>query len=157
MPDLATVNLDPAQVMAEYVRHLVKVDFLVRKILDSPVYQRFFAAAPGLAELMVLGKIQVLEEEKEARRPRYDLIVVDAPATGHGLSFLNVPLAASRAVGGGPVGGNARRILDLLRDPQRTALVVVTMPEEMAVVEAAELYRSASDDVGIHAVCAVLN
>ena len=61
---------------------------------------------------------------------------MDAPATGHGLSFLKVPLAASNAVPVGPVGHNARRILALLRDPERTALVVVAIPEEMAVVEA---------------------
>jgi anion-transporting ArsA/GET3 family ATPase len=157
LPGLFTINLDPAQVMAEYVRHLVKLDYLVRKILDSPVYQRFFAAAPGLPELMVLGKIMMLEEERQGRRPRFDLILVDAPATGHGLSFLRVPQAASRAVPVGPVGRNARRILDLLRDHERTAVVVVAIPEEMAVVEAAEFHRSATEEVGIHAACAVLN
>ena len=63
-------------------------------------------------------------------------MILDAPATGHGLSFLKVPLAASQAVPVGPVGHNARRILALLRDPERTALVLVAIPEEMAVVEA---------------------
>ena len=62
--------------------------------------------------------------------------MVDAPATGHGLAFLKVPLAASSAIPVGPVGANARRMLTLLRDPARTALVVVAVPEEMAVVEA---------------------
>src|SRR5947208_955859 len=112
-PGLFTVNLDPAAVMDEYVRRVVRVDVLARRILDSPVYRRFFAAAPGLPELMVLGKIMVLEEARASRfssRPRYDLIVVDAPATGHGLAFLGVPLAASRAVPAGPIGSNARPI-----------------------------------------------
>ena len=91
--------------MDEYVRHVVKLDLVARRILANPVYHRFFAAAPGLHELMVLGKIMVLEEASAAagsREPRYDLIVVDAPATGHGLAFLKVPLAASRAVPGRP-------------------------------------------------------
>jgi anion-transporting ArsA/GET3 family ATPase len=74
---------------------------------------------------------------------------VDAPATGHGLAFLKVPLAASEAVPVGPVGSNARRILRLLRDPERTALGIVAIPEEMAVVEAAELNRLAIDEVGV--------
>jgi anion-transporting ArsA/GET3 family ATPase len=145
--------------MAEYVRHTVKVELLVRKVLESPLYHRFFAAAPGLRELMVLGKIMVLEEAKDgwSRRPRYDLIVVDAPATGHGLAFLKVPLAASRAVSIGPVGNNARRILDLLRDRKRTALILVAIPEEMAVVEAVEFHRMAVDEVGIEAAALFLN
>src|SRR5262245_48332920 len=127
LPGLHTVNLDPARVMDEYVRQTVKIDLLSRRILESPIYSRFFAAAPGLKDLMLLGKILVLEEAREglARRPRYDLIVVDAPATGHGLSLLKVPLAASEAVPIGPVGHNARRILRLLRDRDRTALAIV--------------------------------
>ena len=69
-------NLDPRTVMDEYVRETARVDLLARKVLDSPVYHRFFAAAPGLPELMVLGKIMILEEERDglaapaAVRPR---------------------------------------------------------------------------------------
>ena len=144
LPGLFTLNLDPQDAMDEYVRHVVKLDLVARRILANPVYQRFFAAAPGLRELMVLGKIMVLEEARRrlSREPLYDLIVVDAPATGHGLAYLKVPLAASRAIPVGPVGHNARRILQLFRDPERTALVIVAAPEEMAVVEAVELHLS---------------
>jgi len=159
-PGLFTVNLDPAAVMDEYVRGVVPVDLLARRVLQSPVYRRFFAAAPGLPELMVLGKIMVLEEARAARfssRPRYDLIVVDAPATGHGLAFLGVPLAASRAVPAGPIGSNAGRILALLQDADRTALVLLAVPEEMAVVEAQELHRAAVDELGMKPAALVLN
>ncbi len=159
MPGLFTVNLSPDQVMEEYVRHTVRFDMLARKILDNPVYHRFLAAAPGLKELMVLGKIMTLEEARDgwSRRPRYDLVIVDAPATGHGLSFLKVPGAAAEAVPVGPVGTNARRLLSLLRDRSRTALAVVAVPEEMAVVEALEFIRSASSEVGIQPVVLLLN
>ena len=148
---LSSVNLDPPGVMDEYVRQTVRVDLLARKILDSPVYRRFFAAAPGLADLMVLGKIMVLVDShaRFSHRPVHDLVIVDAPATGHGLAFLKVPLAASEAVPVGPVGNNARRILRLLRDPERTAVGIVAIPEEMAAVEAAEMHRLAAEDVGI--------
>jgi anion-transporting ArsA/GET3 family ATPase len=159
LPGLSTVNLDPVGVMDEYVRHVVKIDMLSRRILESPVYSRFFSAAPGLKELMLLGKIMVLEEARErlSRRPRYDLIIVDAPATGHGLSFLKVPLAASEAVPIGPVGTNARKILRLLRDRTKTALAIVAVPEEMAVVEATELHRLAVEDLGLRPQALVLN
>lgn len=158
-PNLFTVNLDPRGVMDEYVRHAVRVELIARRILESPIYARFFTTAPALKELMVLGKVMVLEEEREgwSRRPRWDLIVVDAPATGHGLSFLKVPLAASAAVPIGPVGANARRILTLLRDRERTALVVVAIPEEMAVVEAAWFHDMAVQEVGLDCAAVVLN
>jgi anion-transporting ArsA/GET3 family ATPase len=151
LPGLFTLNLDPKGAMEEYVRATVRVELLARKVLDSPLYHRFFAAAPGLPELITLGKVMVLEGETTGwrGRPRFDLIVLDAPATGHGLAFLKVPLAASRAVPVGPVGHNARRILALLRDPARTALGVVAIPEEMAVVEALEFHRLATEELGI--------
>src|SRR5712691_4386946 len=158
-PGLSMINLVPADVMDEYVRETVRVDMVARKVLASPIYHRFFAAAPGLPELMVLGKIMVLEEERLGwpRRPKYDLIVVDAPATGHGLAFLRVPLVASRAVRAGPIGSNARRILALLQDADRTALVLLAVPEEMAVVEAQELHRAAVDELGMRPIGLVLN
>jgi anion-transporting ArsA/GET3 family ATPase len=151
LPGLFTLNLDPAAAMAEYVRSTVRVEMLARRVLDSPLYRRFFAAAPGVPELITLGKVMILEAETTGwrARPRWDLIVLDAPATGHGLAFLKVPLAASRAVPVGPVGHNARRILALLRDPKRTALGIVAIPEEMAVVEALEFHRLATEDLGI--------
>jgi anion-transporting ArsA/GET3 family ATPase len=158
-PGLFTVNLDPSAVMDEYVRHVVPVELLAGRILSSPLYHRFFAAAPGLRELMVLGKIMVLEEARRglSRRPAWDLIVVDAPATGHGLAFLKVPLAASRAIPVGPVGRNARRVLKLIRDPARTALVVVALPEEMAVVEALQFHELATRELAITPAAVVLN
>ena len=158
-PNLLAVNLDPPRVMDDYVRHVVRADFLARRVLDSPIYHRFFAAAPGLPELMVLGKIMTLEDARAGwgRKPRYDLIVLDAPATGHGLSFLKVPQTAVETAPVGPIGANARRVLSLLRDPERTALVVVAVPEEMAVVEALEFHRQATEQVGMSARAVLLN
>ncbi len=158
LPDLFTVNLGGRQVMDEYVRRTVKLGILVRRILQSPVYQRFFAAAPGLPDLMLLGKILSLEEQREkGPRPRFDWVVVDAPATGHGLAFLKVPQAASRAIPVGPVGNQARRIQKLLQDADRTALVIVGIPEEMAATEALDLCRLARDEVGLAVGAVVLN
>lgn len=158
-PRLFGLNLVPRQVMDEYVRHVVKLGVLARRIFESPIYERFFAAAPGLKELMTLGKVMTLEAAHEpwSRRPLWDFIVVDAPATGHGLALLKVPLAASSAVPIGPVGANARKVLELLRDRRRTALVVVAIPEEMAVVEAAQFQRLAQDEVGVETAALVLN
>ncbi len=159
LPGLFTVNLDPRDVMDEYVRHVVRLQFLVRRILESPIYHRFLAAAPGLKELMVLGKVMMLEDARVrfAHKPVWDLIVLDAPATGHGLAFLKVPLVASSAVPVGPVGANARRVLALLRDRARTALLVVATPEEMAVVEALQFLRLAEDELSVKPSAFILN
>jgi anion-transporting ArsA/GET3 family ATPase len=159
LPGLFTLNLLPKAAMEEYVRSTVRVDLLARRVLESPLYHRFFEAAPGLPELITLGKVMILEAETVGWRgkPRWDLIVLDAPATGHGLAFLKVPLAASRAVPVGPVGHNARRILSLLRDPARTALGIVAIPEEMAVVEALEFHRLATEELGLTPRAIVLN
>jgi anion-transporting ArsA/GET3 family ATPase len=159
LPGLFTLNLQPRDAMDEYVRHVVKLDLLARRVLESPVYHRFFAAAPGLKELMTLGKVMVLEESRTglSGRAAWDLIVLDAPATGHGLAFLKVPLAASSAVPVGPVGHNARRVLSLLRDRGRTALVVVAIPEEMAVVEALQFRDMAREELDVHPAAFVLN
>jgi anion-transporting ArsA/GET3 family ATPase len=158
-PGLEVVNLRPEAVMDEYVRHVVRIELLVRRILASELYHRFFAAAPGLAELMTLGKVMVLVEARErwSRRFVHDLVVLDAPATGHGLAFLKVPLAAAQAIPVGPVGSNARRILSLLRDAARTALVLVAIPEEMAVVEALEFQRLAAEELEMKPAALVLN
>lgn len=158
-PNLFGVNLVPKQVMDEYVQHVVKLAVLARRIFESPIYERFFAAAPGLKELMTLGKIMTLEEAHEpwSRKPQWDFIVVDAPATGHGLALLKVPLAAATAVPVGPVGANARRVLALLRDAERSALLIVAIPEEMAVVEALQFYRLAQDEIGMQTAGLVLN
>jgi anion-transporting ArsA/GET3 family ATPase len=159
LPGLFTVNLDPRQVMDEYVRHVVKLELILHKVLESPIYRRFLAAAPGLKELMVLGKIMMLEEARVrfTSRPLWDLIVVDAPATGHGLAFLKVPLVATSAVPVGPIAHNARRVLNLLRDPARTALLVVAIPEEMAVVEGLQFERLAAQELRVRPSAFVLN
>jgi anion-transporting ArsA/GET3 family ATPase len=159
LPGLFAANLAAQEVMDEYIRRHVRVPAIVDRIVTSPVYRRFYAAAPGLKELMLLGRIVVASEERVGLRrlPRYDLVVADLPATGHGLAMLKVPLAASAAIPVGPVGRQARAILAALRDRDRTALVIVAVPEEMAVIEALELQQGAAREVGIAAQALILN
>ncbi len=156
---LFAINLNPARVMDEYVKHVVKLDMLARRILESPIYHRFFAAAPGLEDLMVLGKVMTLEEAHDgfSRRPRYDLVILDAPATGHGFYLLKTPQAALRVAPLGPIGSNARRILKLLRDKRKTAVSLVAIPEEMAAAEASELAKKLEGDLGIVPAVVFLN
>jgi anion-transporting ArsA/GET3 family ATPase len=156
-PGLFALNLEPATAMDEYVHRTLKIGLLARRITSSPIYRRFFAAAPGLRELMVLGKLMDLAEKRKKGRTFYDLVLVDAPATGHGLAMLKVPLAAAAAIPVGPIGRHARRIAERLRDPAHTALAICALPEEMASVEAIELHQMASEDVHIETVALFLN
>ena len=142
-PNIFVRNLLPQLAMDEFVRSQVAVKAIARQILGSPIYKYFVSAAPGLKEFVTLGKIMMLEEEKDRRgRPKYDVIIVDAPATGHGVAFLRVPFATVDVLNVGWVKKQADRIIDLLTDPARTSLNIVTLPEEMPVNETIEMCQS---------------
>ncbi|RJP68885.1 MAG: chromosome partitioning protein [Candidatus Abyssobacteria bacterium SURF_17] len=143
-------NLLPMRVMDEFVEVQIKAKRIARQILESPIYRHFMAAAPGLKELATLGKIMLLEDEKErSGRAKYDIIIVDAPATGHGVAFLRVPFATVEAVRMGWVRKQADRVIDLVTDPARTMLNIVTLPEEMPVNETVEMCQSVEKLLGI--------
>ncbi|MBI5116264.1 ArsA family ATPase [Candidatus Poribacteria bacterium] len=151
-------NLLPMNVMDEFVEIQVGIKRIARQIIGSPIYQYFVLAAPGLKEFVTLGKIMLLEEEKErGSTPKYDIIIVDAPATAHGVAFLRVPFAAAGAVKSGFVRRQADRLIDLITDPARTALNIVTLPEEMPVNETVEMCRSVEDLLGIPIGCIIIN
>jgi len=142
-PNVSIRNLRPDLVMDEFVQVQVKPRAVAKQILGSQIYKYFAAAAPGLKEFVTLGKVMLLEEETDRRgKPAYDLIVVDAPATGHGVAFLRVPFAAADTIKAGWVRKQADRIIDLITDPERTALNIVTLPEEMPVNETVEMCQS---------------
>jgi anion-transporting ArsA/GET3 family ATPase len=149
-PNIFVRNLLPQLAMDEFVRSQVTVKAVARQILGSPIYKYFVSAAPGLKEFATLGKIMLLEEEKDRRgAPKYDVIIVDAPATGHGVAFLRVPFAAVDVLKGGWVKKQADRIIDLLTDPARTSLNIVTLPEEMPVNETIEMCQSVRELLNI--------
>ncbi len=145
-PNIFVRNFLPMSVMDEFIEARAPVKAIARQILDSPIYRYFVAAAPGLKEFVTLGKIMMLEDEKERRgKPKYDLIVVDAPATGHGVAFLRVPFAAADVLKVGWVNKQADRIIKLITDPARTTINIVTLPEEMPVNETIEMCQSVRD------------
>jgi anion-transporting ArsA/GET3 family ATPase len=110
-------------------------------MFENRVFGYFAAAAPGLRELVTLGKIRQLLEAG-----RHDVVVVDAPATGHGLGFLQVPRTFMRIARTGPVHGRARAIAEVLENPDRTAVLLVTTPEELPVSETLEAIEDVSGD-----------
>lgn len=150
-PGLTTVSVDPEQAKAEWLRYQLKSRTLAGALGGSAIFGYLTAAAPGLTELVTIGKVWDLAQiEPRAGGPSYDLAIVDAPATGHGLAMLGAPSTYASIARVGPVGRHAERIDAFLRDPAQTGVVTVALPEEMPVNETVEFERALGRELGIH-------
>jgi len=136
LPDLWIADVDSLSAVREYVKRKVPFSGLYDSFLTSRMFRDFAEAAPGFQELMCLGKIYDLVCES-----RFARVIVDAPATGHLMTLLDVPSATAKVVQVGPLNHNARKIQDMLLDPERTRVLLATLPEEMAIQEARELHE----------------
>ncbi len=145
LPNLCVVTVDGETALSEYLGLVLPVRRVQRMVVESKLYHHFVAAAPGLKELMTIGKIWYEEQLAAKGRPKWDVIVVDAPATGHVLQYLRMPSAAAEAFGPGLVRREAQKVMELLVDPVRTAVCPVTTAEEMPVNETTEMYRQLRD------------
>src|SRR5438067_13680357 len=143
LPSLYSVHVRPREAMREYALMTLKYETLYKLAFENPAARYFLAAAPSLAEIVMLGKVWWhATQETERGRPRWDLVVLDAPATGHGLTFLTVPEVFLRLVSEGPLARDMRSMQSLLADPAKCSICVVTLPEEMPANEAVELDRA---------------
>jgi anion-transporting ArsA/GET3 family ATPase len=126
------MRMDPYQALAEYLNLQLGVPRLVARVLDQKGFRGLLNAAPGWRELVTLGKVWHLEQVRDGGKPRFDWLVVDAPATGHGLTFLDVPRVVVSAIRSGPLRRHARWVEELVRDPERTLLLPVALGESPA-------------------------
>jgi anion-transporting ArsA/GET3 family ATPase len=141
-PRLAAASIEPEAVLGDFVEGALRFRVLARRLLESTSFQVLAAAAPGLPELLVLHRVHGWVEARRLGRRAWDLVVVDAPASGHSLPLLTAPRALGTLARLGPVGELLRRIDRLLTDPAATLVCVVTTPEELAVRETVELCRA---------------
>lgn len=148
-PGLHVLTVDGRTALEEYLGLIIPVRRLLQTVFASNVYQYFVAAAPGLKELMSIGKIWYEATREEDGRRVWDMIVVDAPATGHSLQLLRMPQAARDTFATGLVQREASKIVDFLRDPRTTAVHVVTLAEEMPATEALESRAEIVDHLGL--------
>lgn len=132
--NLWVMRVNAFAAIREYVRRKVPFSGMYDTFLNSRMFRDFAEAAPGFEELMCLGKLYDLVTDSG-----FSKVVFDAPATGHLKTLLDVPSATLQAVLVGPLNHNARKIQDLLMNPDRTRVVLATLAEEMAVREALEL------------------
>lgn len=144
-------NLRPADALREYGQMKLHFRTLHKLVFENDVMQRLLRMIPGMNELVLLGKAWHMEAVERAAdgRPAWDLLVIDAPATGHGVSLLRLPQTILAAVPVGPMADDARLMQALLQDPQRTALHVVTLPQDLPATEALELCEQAQTHLGI--------
>jgi arsenite/tail-anchored protein-transporting ATPase len=125
---------------------------IAKRLNASGVIDVVGTAAPGIDDIVVLGKIKQLERSGE-----WDLIVVDGPAAGHAITFLTSASGLLDAVRGGPVRDQATDVLELLNDPRRCQVVLVTLPETTPINEVIETAFALEDKVGVHLGPVIVN
>ena len=148
--NLFIVDMNPEAAIREYALLMLRFKPLYNAVFENRLIKTFIRLVPSLGELVMLGKIWFHEQEQHLGKSRFDVIIFDAPATGHARLMLHAPQAMQTTVPPGPLRQNARLIQKLLTDMERTALHLVTIPEEMPINEAIELEQAARESLGIH-------
>jgi anion-transporting ArsA/GET3 family ATPase len=149
--NLWSISIDPEESMREYVLLQLKVRAMRDMLFRSRIFSYLAAATPGLKELVTIGKIWELAQldRKVKSGRKYDLVIVDAPATGHGVGFLETPRTFAAIARVGPIHSQAQRLDSFLTDHDQTGTAIVALPEEMPVNESAALERDLRDEVGV--------
>ena len=156
-PGLFGVSIDVEHSIEEYLSGQFKVRPLVELLTRSRAFHTFAAAAPGLPELVTVGKVWTYAVAlHEDRRPVWDALVVDCPATGHGIALLETAGSVETLAGGGPIHDQAARIKEVVTHPAATGILIVARPDELAVSEAVEA-AGALRRGGMPVAAAVLN
>ncbi|HSD10124.1 MAG TPA: ArsA family ATPase [Candidatus Binatia bacterium] len=145
-PHLELVRIEPRRALEDFLQGILPIRALRQRLLQSHSFSILTAAAPGIEEFLALAKIAEFEAMRIGvrRRPRYDLVIVDAPATGHSLALLSTAKTLMEMLPIGPIGKTAEGVNRVLADPRRSAAVIVTIPEEMAVNETIEISSALS-------------
>jgi anion-transporting ArsA/GET3 family ATPase len=147
---LWAITIDPEAALVEWLSKQLGGG-AVRLLSHSHAFQHFVAAAPGAKELITIAKVWELAQLNRwnAKNRTYDLVIVDAPASGHGLAMLTAPQTFAEIARVGPIRRQATKVSEMLADPARTGYVAVALPEEMPVNETVELEGRLHDAVGL--------
>jgi anion-transporting ArsA/GET3 family ATPase len=148
-PNLSSLSIDLDRALMEWLQSLGgRVSG--RVLASSSTFQYFAAAAPGAKELVSMVKIWELTQARRwrGRGRRYDLVVLDAPATGHALGMLGSPRTFGAIARVGPIAGQAQRVRDLLEDSGRSSYLAVAHATEMAVTETLDLQSALREQLG---------
>jgi anion-transporting ArsA/GET3 family ATPase len=143
---LYAISIDPQYAMEEYLR--VKTGAVGQMLGSSRLFGAFAMATPGMRELLSIGKVWELAQLERRTRDAdaYDLVIVDSPATGHGVGILRTPKTFAEIARVGPIAHQGRTIAATIADPEFTAVVAVSTAEEMPVNETLWLRDALAED-----------
>lgn len=143
-PHLWSLFLGGQESLEDYLGFVVPRPIL-RAVLASSLYQYFVNAAPAVRELTMMGKIYHEVERRPKGKPPWDILVVDAPASGQALGMIRMPFVARETFGGGIVANEAGEVARFFRDPAKCAMVLVTTAEALAISETLEIHHALED------------
>lgn len=155
--NLWATRIDPERAMEEYGELVIKVKALARLVFENRYTSGFFRAAPGLHDWAMLGKAWWHTTEEVSGRPKYDVVLFDAPATGHGLDMLRVPKVILDVVPPGVLRRDAERAWELFHDAERFGVVLVSLPEDLPVTESIELADALRGELALPLESVVVN
>lgn len=155
-PNFDAVNMTPQVALEEYGVMVLRVKALYRAIFENKLVRAFLRGTPGIEAWSMLGKA-FFHASPPRGEPEYDLVVMDAPATGHGLDMLRVPDVIVNVAPPGLLRVEAERALAMFRDPAQSAMVLVSLPEDMPANETIELYAALTKELGMPVGAVVVN
>jgi anion-transporting ArsA/GET3 family ATPase len=157
-PGIHSIAIDPERAMREYLSDQVG-GALSKVMTSSRIFMYLAAAAPGLRELLMIGKVWDLAQLDQRRTgdTPYDLVILDAPATGHALGMLRTPRVFGNVARVGPISRQAGRIDAFLTNPELTGVVAVAAPEEMPVNETIDFIAALEDEMQLAPDAVVVN
>ena len=144
-------TLTPDEALLDYLRDH-GLSRISKRLVSSGALDVVATAAPGIKDILILGKVKQLERLGEA-----DLLILDAPAAGHAITFLQAARVLLDTVRVGPINAQAKEVLEMLTDHERCRVILVTLPEETPVNELVDTAFSLEDRVGIGLAPVVVN
>lgn len=158
LPNVDAVNMTPQVALEEYGMMVLRVRTLYKAIFENKLVASFLRGTPGIEAWSMLGKAYYhTKETDDSGRRRYDLVIFDSPATGHGLDMLRVPQVIVDVAPPGLLRREAESAIALFRDPKRAGVVIATLPEDMPTNETIELHAALTNELRLPVARIVVN
>ena len=158
-PGLHHASVEPRSALEEYLRDEAPGRLIASILARSRIFDALMTAAPGMAELLTIGKVwEFAQRPRHAAGARtYDLVILDAPASGHAGALLGAPASFGSMAGTGPMARQSAAMTQMLRDPRSTGVIVVSTAEQMAISETLGLCDTFADKLGIAINAVIVN
>jgi anion-transporting ArsA/GET3 family ATPase len=156
-PNLDAVNMVPQVALEEYGMMVLKVRTLYKAVFENRYVSAVLRGTPGIEAWSLLGKVFYHTVEMVDGRRRYDVVIVDGPATGHALDMLRVPQVICDVAPPGLLRDEAERARSMITDPKRAGAILVTLAEDMPINETMELHGALTREIHLSTARLVVN